>query len=174
MRCILKEGDKMKDGGFVCLLPDFSKRSKHFRRNVDMKDVGEFIKHIQVRNYIPYVQSIITEDGDPITVSGIPAYYLDDALLDDIPKRQQKEVMAWIKNNIYERKTPNHMYHTYRLKHIIQWDTGIYLTENQFKDAMLRSGYMPVDRYDSSWIFNIGFVDTQKIDKLERQGRFIP
>ena len=174
MRCVLREGDRINDSGFVCLLPDFNKRCRQFRRSVNIIEVEDFIKHIQVRNYIPYVQSIITDDGDPVSVSGIPAYYIDDALLEDIPKRQQKDVLKWIKNNLYERKTPNRAYHSYHLKHLLQWDIGVYLTENQFKDAMLQCGYYPIDRYESSWTFNIGFNDAQKIEKLERQGRYIP
>lgn len=174
MRCILRGCDTMIDSGFLMYLPDYEKRCRIFRKHNEMTDVNEFIEHIHSRNYIPYIQSIITPDGDPISVSGIPAYYLDDELLEDLPKRQQKEVLKWINDNIISRKTPNHSYHTYRLKHVLQWETGIYLTENQFKDAMLRSGYYPIDKYESSWVFTIGFTNFSKIEKLERQGRYIP
>ena len=169
MRHILKIGDVQRDSGFVLVRPDFPDRVKSFRRKVEMSDINEFIRHIQFRNYIPYIESIITDDGDPVTVSSVPAYYLDDELLDDLPKRQQKEVLRWLKDNIYERKTPNKLYHTYHLKHLIQWDTGIYLTENQMKDAMMKLGYYPNDKYERSWVFNIGFYDSKKIEKLEKR-----
>lgn len=174
MREILKPGDIMIDSGFLRLLPDFDKRCRSFRRRVNMHDVSEFIAHIRSRNYVPYIQSIITDDGDPVSVGGLPAYIIDDDLLEDLPKRQQKEVLKWIKDNISPRKTPNKVYHTYRLKHVLQWDIGIYLTENQFKDAMLKSGYYPVDVYESSWTFPIGFNNVQKVNFLEQRGRYIP
>lgn len=174
MKCILRDGDKINDSGFVMLLPDFNKRCYQFRKRSDIANVNDFVRHIQSRNYIPYVQSIIDRKGHPISVSGIPAYYLDDELFRDISRRDQKEVLKWIDNNIVPRKTPNPTYHTYRLKHIIQWATGIYMTENQFKDAMLKAGYYPIDKYDSSWTFTIGFRNVRKIEKLERQGRHIP
>lgn len=170
----MRPGEKMNESGFITFLPDFEKRCKIFRKNNDIYEVNDFIRHIQARNYIPYIQSIITDDGDPISVASIPAYYLDDSLLDDLPKRQQKEVMKWIQDNLYLRKTPNNPYHSYHLKHIIEWDIGVYMAENQLKDAMLRSGYEPIDKYDASWIFTIGFKNARKIEKLERQGRFIP
>lgn len=170
MRHILKVGDIQKDSGFVIVRPDFNNRVKAFRRHAEISDPNEFIRHIQFRNYIPYIESIITDEGDPITVSSVPAYYLDDELLDDLPKRQRKEVLNWIKNNIFERKTLNFKYHTYHLKHLIQWDTGIYMTENQMKDAMLQLGYYPNDKYERSWVFNIGFYDNKKIENLEKNG----
>lgn len=173
MRHIVKPGDKEQPCSFILRDAEFERRKKKFRRAINITNVDDFIQHIQFKDYIPYIEAIITDDGDPVSVAGVPAYYLDDALLEDLPKRQQKDVLRWIKDNFYIRKTPNYNYHTYRLKHILQYDTGIYLTDNQFKDAMLRSGYEPLDKYDGSWYFCLGMKNPKRLEKVYGQGRFI-
>ena len=173
MRYIVKPGDKEQKCGFILRDAEFERRKKKFRKAVNITTVDEFIQHIQFKDYIPYIEAIITEDGSPVSVAGVPAYYLDDALLTDLPKRQRKLVLDWIEDNFYIRKTPNHNYHTYRLKHILQYDTGIYLTDNQFKDAMLQCGFFPLDRYDGSWYFCLGLKDPRRLEKVYGQGRFI-
>ena len=43
----------------------------------------------------------------------------------------------------------------YGLKHNLQRDTGLYLTNNEFKDAMLMCGYPPVDANKLNWYYCI-------------------
>ena len=65
------------------------------------------------------------------------------------------KTMHWIKENIKPRKTPNYMHTSYGIKHLLQRDTGIYLTNGEFKDAMIKSGYDPVDSRWQNWAFCI-------------------
>lgn len=44
---------------------------------------------------------------------------------------------------------------SYGLKHILEHDTGIYLTNNEFKDAMLICGYEPVNPQELNWTYCI-------------------
>ena len=52
-------------------------------------------------------------------------------------------------------KTPNYEKTSYGLKHILQRDTGLYLTNNEFKDAMLLCGYEPVNPDTINWNYCI-------------------
>ena len=81
--------------------------------------------------------------------------WIDDNLLSDLAEDRQAVVLAWIRNNLRPRKTPN-LYHTsYGLKHVLERDTGIYVTNNQFKDAMLICGYHPRDANKLNWQYCI-------------------
>lgn len=79
----------------------------------------------------------------------------DNELLCGISQDSQKIVLSWIKENIIPRKSALYGLTSYGLKHYLENDTGIYLTSNQFKDAMLISGYMPVNQSELNWEYRI-------------------
>lgn len=79
----------------------------------------------------------------------------DTALLTDLPIHQQQIVIAWIKGNIVKRKTPNYNHTSYGIKHWIQGIFHIYMTNNQFKDAMLLCGFYPVKETELNWVYCI-------------------
>lgn len=81
--------------------------------------------------------------------------FIDSALITDCLQEEIDTVCNWIKDNIYPRKTPLLDYTSYGIKHILENDTGIYLTNNQFKDAMLLCGYEPVDPDELNWSYCI-------------------
>ena len=81
--------------------------------------------------------------------------WVDDKLISDEPKEIMEGVLEWIRLYIFPRKTPLLGRTSYGIKHILQHDTGIYLTNNQFKDAMLLSGYKPVSENDLNWEYRI-------------------
>jgi len=61
------------------------------------------------------------------------------------------------------------------LKHVYQRLTGRYLTNGEFKGAMLACGYQPIDRTEPSWQFGYEFADPHPLDKsraarAERRG----
>lgn len=80
---------------------------------------------------------------------------IDDGLITDRPLEAQEKVQAWIRENIMPRKTPNRCHSSYGIKHILEGDTGIYLTNNEFKDAMMRCGFLPVDENELNWTYRI-------------------
>lgn len=82
----------------------------------------------------------------------------DNELLSDLPEIVQKFVVLWIAMKIHERKTPNYGSTSYGLKHILENEFGIYLTNNQFKDAMYVTGHYPVNEKDLNWYFRIDDV----------------
>ena len=53
---------------------------------------------------------------------------------------QFEKARAWISENLEPRKTFNHFYHSYVLKHICERHTG-YITNGTFIAAMIAKGY---------------------------------
>ena len=87
--------------------------------------------------------------------NGVPWTNNDEELLTALPKEEQEIVIDWIGNNIRSRKTPLTSRSSYGIKHIMTDDTKIYVTNNQFKHAMLLSGYEPVEDYKLNWCYRI-------------------
>ena len=81
--------------------------------------------------------------------------YVDDGLMAHHPEEEVRTVMSWIGENISPRKTPLYGHTSYGIKHLLHRDTGIYLTNNEFKDAMLQAGYKPIDPNELNWRYRI-------------------
>lgn len=91
------------------------------------------------------------KDGRPYTNEN---GNIDDKLLTDLNAADVKKVGAWIAQNILP-STEEFLASSYHLKQLLQEDTQIYLTNNQFKDAMLLAGYQPINSNDLNWYYNI-------------------
>ena len=81
--------------------------------------------------------------------------YVDDALITNRTQEEIDIVYRWIDMNLFPRKTTLTSYTSYGIKHILERDTGIYLTNNEFKDAMLMCGYKPTNPNDLNWCYCI-------------------
>lgn len=81
--------------------------------------------------------------------------HIDDAFATDLNANEQAAVSEWIKSNILPARKILQGRTSYGLKHILERDTGIYLTNNQFKAAMLSAGYSPVNPNELNWRFRI-------------------
>ena len=81
--------------------------------------------------------------------------WIDDKLITNHSKEEVEMVCNWISENIYPRKTPMYDKTSYGLKHILESDTGLYLTNNEFKDAMLMCGFEPVNENELNWVYCI-------------------
>lgn len=79
---------------------------------------------------------------------------VDDKLITDRPSQELKVISNWIKKNIVPSDTP-YDGNNYSLKHLLEHDTGLYMTNNEFKDAMLLTGFLPVDPDALNWEYNI-------------------
>lgn len=80
---------------------------------------------------------------------------IDKALITERPKKEIDIVCKWIKSKLTPIKSPNYERTSYGLKHILERDTGLYLTNNEFKDAMLMCGYEPVNPNELNWNYRI-------------------
>lgn len=74
---------------------------------------------------------------------------------EQLHKEEQERILNWIKENFIPKKTINYNYNSYGLKHLIQHDKGIYMTNEQFKKAMLLCGFEAGNIMKKSWNFNI-------------------
>ena len=100
-----------------------------------------------------------TKQPECISVASFPVSaespMLDDELFTDLSAEDQSNVMRWIKSHIEPTKTVNRKRCSYGLKHWLEADTGIYLSNNQFKHAMLLAGIYPVDEKQLNWMYRI-------------------
>lgn len=80
---------------------------------------------------------------------------VDNALLTQLPKNKQIQVLDWIRTRIRKINTYNDRHSSYGLKHILERELNIYLTNNQFKHAMLICGYVPKDETELNWVYQI-------------------
>ena len=88
-------------------------------------------------------------------INGRPYTEGDNRLLTNLSEDDQKIALDWIRKNIHPRKTPLASPTSYGLKHYLERDTKLYLTNNQFKDAMLMCGFFPVDEHALNWAYCI-------------------
>ncbi len=79
----------------------------------------------------------------------------DDNHFPALTKEDQRAILQWIQSRLYPRKTPNNWHTSYGLKHLLERDTKIYLTNNQFKEAMLMCGFTPVNPRELNWCFRL-------------------
>jgi hypothetical protein len=80
----------------------------------------------------------------------------------------QKEGLAeWIEDYVKPHATKNYNPNrsSYGLKHMFQYSYGFYVTNGQFKGAMLAAGFQP-ECYDSlNWTFKVGKRVGTRINK---------
>lgn len=93
-------------------------------------------------------------------VDGLPVEYsyggtVSKDLFTDLPESEQQKALEWIAAYMRPIKSENRRHSSYGLKHSLQYDTGVYMCNNQFKHLMLICGYEPVDEHELNWTFRI-------------------
>ncbi|WP_313127033.1 hypothetical protein [Proteiniclasticum ruminis] len=90
----------------------------------------------------------------------------------DLPEETQKYVLAIITDYLSPIKSYNRSVTSYGLKHLIQKEKfgNLYLTNGQFKGAMLLSGFNAADTSKQNWHFNVSKRSVS--DLKEYVGRF--
>ena len=75
---------------------------------------------------------------------------------DKLTSEQKAILCGWIDCNLLPRRTVNRNYSSYGLKHLFEESAlGFYITNGQFKGAMLECGFDPYDEDDKNWCFGI-------------------
>ena len=108
------------------------------------------------------------KNGKPYTIEGERDIKL---ITDALPERQQ-QVAKWIDEYISPAKKKNPYHTSYTLKHrFARWlGANEKMSNNQFKDAMMDKGYMPVNPNERDWFYKIKVADdSDDIDKLQRK-----
>ena len=102
------------------------------------------------------VKSGFTAEGRPFSKTDWKDSISEDfKLLDSFTEEEQRRVLSWIKENIAPAKK-EFPRTSYGLKHFFQSaEGGFYMTNNQFKDAMNKAGYKPIDETELNWTYRI-------------------
>lgn len=79
----------------------------------------------------------------------------DDEHFRTLPLDAKQIVLAWIYWNIYPAEKPLRDHTSYGMKHTLHRRTGVYLTNNQMKEAMMIAGFQPCNEYETNWHFKI-------------------
>jgi hypothetical protein len=72
---------------------------------------------------------------------------------DLLPPLKRELVLQWISWTMCPAVTIWRDATSYGLKHAAEDDLGFYISNGQFKGAMLEAGYEPVDTLDRNWLF---------------------
>ena len=95
--------------------------------------------------------------------------YNDYKQFERLTKEEQAHLIEWIEKRVkpFETKRYNEHLRSYQMKHIYEAETGVYLTNGQFKGGMLSAGFEPFDYDSMDWRFKVG--DRFVIDSLRLQ-----
>ncbi len=75
---------------------------------------------------------------------------------DTLSPEAQAALQYWIKHAIQPAKKVDNNNSSYGLQHDYQRETKLYVSNAQFKGAMLIAGYQPTELNDQHWHFKIG------------------
>lgn len=79
----------------------------------------------------------------------------DPKMFEKMCKNKQSVLLKWINENISPINSFSNI-SSYRLKHLFEESiNGFYVTNGEFKGAMLRAGYKIKNLTDTNWRFNI-------------------
>jgi hypothetical protein len=74
----------------------------------------------------------------------------------ELPDIQKNALDNWITLNILPQKTSNKNYTSYALKLLFeQTPDGFFITNKQFKEAMVRCDFSPVNKNKLNWDFRV-------------------
>ena len=85
----------------------------------------------------------------------------DTQLYTDLPIEKQEALINWIRKNIHACKNTNYKYSSYALKECAETFIHYYISNNQFKDAMLFCGFYPVNPMGLNWYYKMAKVATR-------------
>ena len=119
----------------------------------------------------PGFESWITSpDGSGKEIRGVMVHSKDeDQHFRDLTVSEQEKALAWIRDNVYPRITPLLCHTSYGMKHVLERRTNIYMTNNQFKEAMLLCDFYPVEVDILNWNYCVS--QKSPIFQYQKDGR---
>ena len=121
-----------------------------------MKDTPKVWKDCKASDII---REILTDNSATVKTEATADDYHDPTTYGCMPDALKTAVQQWIKLTIQPAKRVYDKRNSYGLKHDFERSApGIscaYMTNGQFKGAMLAAGYEPVDRSEDEWHFKI-------------------
>lgn len=79
----------------------------------------------------------------------------DSSHFHELHIQEQEAALTWLLWNLYPAQTPCRAITSRGLKEIMEYRTGIVMTENQFKECMLLCGFYPCRVDEVQWEFKI-------------------
>jgi hypothetical protein len=70
-----------------------------------------------------------------------------------LPPLKRELLLRWIDLVLYPAVTVWRDATSYGLKHAAESDLGFYVSNGQFKGAMIEAGYDPADSWEQNWLF---------------------
>ncbi len=134
-----------------------------------MKKTNEqrFYEEADRPGFESWVTTLRDEEGG---ILAIEVYSKDESHhFDELSEAEQEKVMAWIKANVLPKETPLNGHTSYGMKHVLQHRTNIYVTNNQFKEAMLLCDFYPVCIDELNWRYSIS--KASPIFQIQEDGR---
>lgn len=132
---------------------EINKDFDEMKANKEIFGGGRFINHSEFGGYT-----------NGILPNGHPFSTFDYDLFSNLSKDNQEKANVWVTEYCKPIKSYNTRHSSYGLKHDLEHVTGVYMTNNQFKDLMLQHNFKPANIHDLNWIFCI----SEKWLKLSR------
>ena len=110
----------------------------------------KFIDQVNAEGYICSVRYKQGADGKyffEVVTEG------DEAHFRDLMPEEQEKALTWLRYNVIPAEKPLDGHTSYGMKHILEHRTKIYMTNNQFKEAMLICGCFPAETDELNWHF---------------------
>ena len=74
---------------------------------------------------------------------------------DTLSPKEKEALQYWIEHAIHAATKVDDQYSSYGLKYKYERETKLYVSNAQFKGAMLVAGYLPVKKAEQNWHFTI-------------------
>ena len=122
-----------------------------------------------------YTHKYMNKGKDSTDVDDVMVFF-------ELTKEQQSILVNYCLTAFIPTKRMNHNHTSYGLKHVFaKFPDGFYVTNGQFKGAMMLAGYLPHDKTDRNWNFSIaekcpgtGFQENQEYDPHGKARHYIP
>lgn len=83
---------------------------------------------------------------------------------DDLTPTEKSILLNWINQNLIKIKSINNKHSSYFLKKLFEnSNQGFYITNGQFKGAMLESKFEIKSKYEQNWYFNVSEKSIKKL-----------
>lgn len=79
----------------------------------------------------------------------------DPKAYDELPDELKIKLTEWIKMVYTPAATILAFNDSYTMKHRFEWFAGTYVTNGEFKGAMLAAGFMPENEHLTNWEFRV-------------------
>lgn len=92
------------------------------------------------------------KDGHPYTTNDFGE---DFSIVSDLPEEKQKEIFDTLNRWFIKSKKTSLRHTSYGMKHWLEDAINRYITNNQFKDAMLILGFEASNYEELNWCFKV-------------------